>query len=119
MGRSGRRSRWWALALLVSTTLAGGAYWLRRPHVIVYRASATECEIEVRHATHDGDAAPVRVRDRWESGAIELVHGDVASVVVTPGPECETVRCELVEDGVVVSRAEGRRGAICSAWTAR
>lgn len=108
-----------AVVAITVPALGGAVGWLRRPHTIVYRASAPGCELLVRYSTHEGSAPPLRARDRWESGEIELVHGDVASLIATPGPGCEGARCEIVEDGVSVARAAGRQGAICSAATAR
>jgi hypothetical protein len=109
--------------LLVTLLLAlsvGGAWWLRRPHAIVYRASADAgCEFEVRFAEREREAGPLRATGAWQSDVIELAHGDVASIVVSPGPRCRSVRCELLEDGAVVARTEGAAAAICSAWTAR
>lgn len=104
------------IGVVVAIGTAGEVAWLRRSHRVVYLAEG--CEMQIRHTTHEGDAAVVDARGRWER-AVELTHGDVASLVVTPAPSCDEVRCAIVEDGVEVARAEGRAGAICSAWTAR
>lgn len=120
--RSRARPRWHVIAapvLLACIPLLGGLYWIQRPHEVVYRASASGCGYSVRYATHEGEIGPVAVRDRWETAAIPLVHGDVASMVVMTGPGCAVVRCELEEDGRVVARSEGTAAAICTAWTAR
>jgi hypothetical protein len=112
----------WSALVPFAITLAIGAavyLWMHRRHVVEYRGIADGCEAEVRYRTHEGLTPPMRFRDRWESGPIELVHGDFADVTVLPGRECRTVRCELVEDGRLVAVAESEIGATCVAWTAR
>ncbi len=108
-----------ALGMALVLALGAGAYWVQRPHTLVYRASSTDCESEVRYELGEGRTGVVRLRGAWESHEVVLEHGEVAAVVVVPGPGCATVACELIEDGVRVAATEGQRGAVCSAATAR
>ncbi len=105
--------------LVACVPLLGGLYWIQRPHAIVYRAFAAGCGYRVRYGTHEGEMGPLVAQERWETPIIPLVHGDVASMVVTAGPGCAVVRCELEEDGRIVARSAGTVAAICTAWTAR
>ncbi len=116
------RPRWGRIALAVALGVAPfvmAALWLQRSHVVVYRAWGDECAVTIRYAAHDAERGPIEAHGAWQSEIVTLEHGEVASVVVSAGRECDVVRCELEEDGVVVARAEGRAAAICSAATAR
>lgn len=105
-------------ASVVGVVLMGAIAWTRRTHDIVYRASGEGCALAIRY-THAGDHGPLSARDAWTSSVLSMVHGETASVVVSAGPGCEAVHCELEEDGTVVAVADGTVVAMCSAWTAR
>jgi len=107
------------------TGVLGGAViialvgFVRRDHTIEYSAEAEGCSGRVVYATDTGDVE-AEFADRWESGPVNVVHGETASVVVSLRGACgRPVECGLVEDGEEVAAASGRRGAICTAFTAR
>lgn len=105
---------------VIALPLGGGALYLNRDHTIEYSAFATDCSARVQYAGADEELErDESFEGSWESGPVEVAHGRTATISVISGSGCEEVRCELLEDGELVSEVTGRAVAICSAYTAR
>jgi hypothetical protein len=109
----------WSLPVVFVVASGAGALWLQREHTIVYRGAAGACAGRVT-ISERGDRRTVHSLEGPFERRLGLRHGDSATVIVQPERGCpDPARCEIEEDGAIVSRATGRVAASCSANTAR
>lgn len=92
---------------------------VRGAHAITYRADIGRCSGALTYSDGKEERITLAFDHSFERQE-EIPHGAVANLIVSIEGECgDSARCSIVEDGIEVSKAAGRRAASCSAATAR